>query len=168
MHKIKMFQIVEEDTNERFGCKFKVSALKPIALKSVSIKHGVESGFVIDKHGHGIKTFYTRKSANHSHKLQSRAHKVNAAPKVLSDVFPVVVETWRKEFKRFSGMVFKWAYKTQVVDRVGGVVPAKFLQLDELVQKMERAGISTCDLHSDNVGWIKNRAVSIDFGEIST
>ena len=158
MSKIKMFQVV------KMGIAWdgKASVLKPIHLKTISIKHGVESGFVIDKKGNGIKMFYTDKDATYSNKLQKKAYKIRAAPKVLSVVFPVVVESWRREVFGFSGLILKWAYKTQVVDKVGG------RPSDDLVNRLKKIRISACDLHSKNVGWINGKTVMIDFGRIST
>lgn len=151
--------------------------LKPVKVVSKP-KGGTEAVFVQISKTQGIKAFETMTEATRSHERQSKAWAVNVAPKVCSRVFEIVMPvggthmareycyTAHKIVNRKKMTRRMYGYETQVATRVGDFdfESRKYSNLCSAFEKLE---LDASDLHEENVGWIGDRLVCIDFGDAS-
>jgi len=172
---IRLFQIEEEipcgEFKDNWGTVFTPIRIFSKSRKNRKIKHGVECGFLKLTNDVGIKMFYKKSDAVHSHKFQKRAHRYNVGPKVLSDVFTVLVSSYPGEtcFSSYDEnrlLILKYAYKTEVATTKSSYSEEEY---EEVRKKLKKARISTEDLHEDNIGILKGGVVvCVDFGPSST
>jgi hypothetical protein len=102
----------------------------------------------------GLKIFLVSREAQRARSKQHTAWRRGIAPAV----GPFVVVS-------ITGLGTRHGYLTQVADRHRDPTD---IELGWLAQQLERAGLSPHDLGPDNVGFINDRPVYLDFGDHST
>jgi hypothetical protein len=157
---------------------FEHPSTRKMVEKSVSsdrFQQGIECFFVPISRTIGLKVFPRKISCERAMSKQARAAAIRIAPtlpfKVVVAVqgFDVIAKKIGHD-KNFPAV--SWGYFTHIAKRARFYVydrngdPCKRLAL--VVKGLKKLGMSYDDLHEDNVGVFKGRAVSLDFGAVST
>lgn len=136
---------------------------------------GCEAVFIQISPRVGIKGYEDKNDARTALKKQTKAHEIGIAPKVLSEIIEIIMPvggttlgyTPTRYQKNAHRRLF--GFKTQVATRVGDVDYDKNrTRINTIEKKLKRLRLDTGDMHYNNLGWIGNKLVYIDFGLEST
>ena len=120
-----------------------------------------------------IKIYSTLAKAQFAHKRQSKAYKAGIAPKVLSTVSSCSLHNLNQDIQYELEYIFKsdyhrtgFFYKTQVAKTKN----IKNLQrnLNHIINIFQRFKWRASDIRIDNVGYVNDKLVAVDFGQITT
>ena len=117
---------------------------------------GVECTFIkLDKEI-GAKVFHRKRSRDIAFKNQKKGFKSRVGPKAIASF------TIREKELNIYG---RYVYLTKIAKKKS--VHNFWDRVEVLAKRLKKIGLSDADLHSDNVAFIGNRMVCIDFGPLS-
>ena len=136
-------------------------------------KAGVECIFVQISKNRGIKIFSRDVDAEDSMKRQNKMSKKSLAPKTFGKVRPILVHRrsyfpeWVFYRTSWRGFIIGYFYETELAFPNDRKYWAKgnYDRIQQLCKKAEKVlKEDSWDASEDNVGWVKDEPVLIDFG----
>jgi hypothetical protein len=150
-----------DDIVGRNNCDFHLRKMKRTVHDFV--KSGIESWFIQMTKKTGVKIFMSKPECRRAMRRQKKAWKHLAAPKVLSD------KPEQFAMQLDGDIYIRWGYRTEYARPIKTAEDGRRFnyEVEDLALLLESCGLSGCDLHDQNVGFVGRNLVCIDYGDIS-